>query len=426
MNKIFTLFTLLFVFVSYIFADCGNRYIDTTFPVKKYTDIQYGFNFDSKNNPTNLLLDVYTPDPTIDNENKKPLIIFVHGGSFIGGDRNDQGINQTAAYFASLGYATANIEYRVQQTTIFNPILDFADYNNFYQAIIRGMHDVKAAIRFFKKDVVENGNSYGIDTNNIILYGSSAGAIISLHTVFLDDTSEMDFRFKPNFDVLGGLEGNSGNAGYSSNNVKTVISCSGALHDPNYLNNNADINYIGFHNTIDFTVPYELGCFVTAACFLGYFYGDKPIYNNTVRLNMNSEFYPVEGYGHPVDQYADTATFRMIREKSKQFLYNIFCEEAINDTTTVTAINKNTIKPLSVYPNPIVDKVNIQLPNELLQKEVTLSYTDITGRVLNTTTRTINSNIIALNVDFLAKGMYLLQVSTQDDNTIYTTKLLKQ
>ncbi len=141
MQRIFTLF-IFSILTSTLFSQ--TRYKDELFAITKHGDIQYGSNYDSKNQLTNLLMDVY--EPQNDTATLRPIIFFVHGGSFIGGDRGDQQINKTAEFFAKKGYVTANIEYRVQQTTIINPIIDFADVYAWHYAIVRATHDLKAAI----------------------------------------------------------------------------------------------------------------------------------------------------------------------------------------------------------------------------------------------------------------------------------------
>ena len=45
-------------------------------------------------------------------------------------------------------------------------------------------------IRYFRKDVVENGNSYGIDSNQIWGGGNSAGGVLFLHTAHVGSTDE--------------------------------------------------------------------------------------------------------------------------------------------------------------------------------------------------------------------------------------------
>lgn len=122
-------FTLLFFCIS-LSAFSQIRYKDEMFSISKHTDVMYGRNYDNKNQLTDLLMDVY--EPQSDTAALRPIIFFVHGGSFVGGDRQDQSIDEIAEFFAKKGYVTANIEYRVQQTTLISPFVDFADMYNWY------------------------------------------------------------------------------------------------------------------------------------------------------------------------------------------------------------------------------------------------------------------------------------------------------
>ena len=93
-------------------------------------------------------------EPKDDTAAKRPIIFFVHGGSFVGGDRNDQAINKTAEYFSKKkkkGYVTANIEYRLEQTEFIDPIVDFTDVYKWHRYNARATQDLKAAIRYFKR-----------------------------------------------------------------------------------------------------------------------------------------------------------------------------------------------------------------------------------------------------------------------------------
>jgi para-nitrobenzyl esterase len=407
MQRIFTLF---FLFISLSLSFAQTRYLDEVFSISKHGDILYGSNYDSKNQLTNLLMDVYEPQD--DTASLRPIIFFVHGGSFIGGDRGDQGINKTAEFFAKKGYVTANIEYRVQQTTIINPIIDFADVYAWHRAIARATQDLKAAIRYIKKDVALNNNSYKVDTNSIFIYGSSAGAITALHAVFLDDSAEMNAFFKSAYRDLGGIDGNSGNPGYSMKGIKAVVSCSGALADLNYVNNNKDIQYLAFHNNPDLTVPFDAGCFVTVACWLGQYYGANKIFPKIRNNGTYAEFYPINQLGHPADQVADTASHRMILQKTTNFLYRIVNE---NIVTSV----RNTIPSFELFPNPSTGNFTIHIPKEIQAKDAVIEITDIQGqRVFSSETR--NKEIVSPDTA-LPNGMYVVSIST--DTKTYTAKL---
>jgi hypothetical protein len=407
MQRIFTLF-IFSILTSTLFSQ--TRYKDEVFSIIKHADIPYGSNFDSKNQLTTLLMDIY--EPQNDTASARPVIFFVHGGSFIGGDRTDQAINKTAEFFAKKGYVTVNIEYRVQQTTIINPIIDFADVYAWHRAIARATQDLKAAVRYIKKDKA-TVNDYRTDTNSIFIYGSSAGAITALHGVFLDDSSEMNAFFKSAYRDLGGLDGNSGNPGYTMKGVKAVVSCSGAVADLNYMNNNRDIQYLGFHNNPDLTVPFDAGCFVTVACWLGQFYGANKIFPKVISNGTYAEFYPINQLGHPVDRASETATLDMIREKTTDFLYRIL------NPTIPTSIRNNTVKSFELFPNPANGFFTIQVPKAIQLGTAVLSITDVQGRIVYTENLQ-QQEMLTPAID-LPDGLYVVTITSNKET--YLAKL---
>ena len=408
MQKISTLLSFLLLSFS-VFSQ--TRYLDALFEFTHHRDILYGSNYDNKNQLTQLLMDVY--EPADDTAQFRPIIFFIHGGSFVGGSRTDQSIDKTAEYFSRKGYVTANIEYRVEQTNIISPFLNFGDVYNWYRAIGRVTQDIKAAIRYIKKDVATNNNQYKVDTTKIFIYGSSAGAIGSLHALFLDDTTEMSTLFKIAYKDLGGLDGNSGSPGYTMKGVKAVISCSGALENVNYLNNNSDIAYLGFHNNPDLTVPFDVGCFVTVACFLGNYYGANRIYPKARSLGMNAEFYPINKLGHPVDAVADETTHAFILQKTTDFLYRIL------NPGVVLSVRPDSWKQLELFPNPSSGSFSVQIPKDIQYKSVTLEILNIEGQLVYSA---VSRNKEKIDVSAqLPNGLYLLTLKTDTQN--YLSKI---
>ena len=146
MKNLYAYLVLSFtLFVTSIFAQpCQNgRYASEVFPNHTLTsNITYGSNttFSGANN--SLKLDFY--EPTGDTELNRPLIIWVHGGSFLGGSKTDPDMTALSQRFARKGYACASIDYRLG----FFPI----DSANAVKAVVRAVQDLKAAIRFFYKD----------------------------------------------------------------------------------------------------------------------------------------------------------------------------------------------------------------------------------------------------------------------------------
>ena len=92
-------------------------------------------------------LDLYVPDT---GENL-PLIIWVHGGAWRGGDK----AHYTPKEYLEAGYAGASINYRLSQHAIFPAQIE----------------DVKAAVRWLRA----NAETYRLDPNRFAAWGSSAG-----------------------------------------------------------------------------------------------------------------------------------------------------------------------------------------------------------------------------------------------------------
>ena len=99
------LFITLFIYMSSAQSgDCEGRYQDEIFQTVSVETITYS-------EPYNLAMDIYTPDG--DNYTNRPLIIFAHGGAFIGGTKTNTTMIDLCETFAKRGYVTASISYRL-------------------------------------------------------------------------------------------------------------------------------------------------------------------------------------------------------------------------------------------------------------------------------------------------------------------------
>ena len=75
----------------------------------------------------------------------------------------------------------------------------------------------------------------GIDPDRIYFAGVSAGGFIGLHLAYVDDESEIPPQVDQEAPGMGGgMEGESGNPGYSST-VAGVVNIAGALKTVDYL-----------------------------------------------------------------------------------------------------------------------------------------------------------------------------------------------
>lgn len=228
----------------------SGRYWDSTFSWRVDTQT-YGSAMSAFGTPVTLQANFFIPDP--DTTNIRPVVVLLFGGGYISGSRNDSDITHIARYFAARGYVTATIDYRTGVT--------FPTATEWIRASIRATHDLKAFIRYLKRSVAVDGNPLGIDTSRIYVGGSSAGAFTALQAAYL--TSAQELAMVPQADTSylaaqGGIEGLSGNPGYSSR-FAGVFSLSGGILKSDWIQPGKVPAVIAMHGTGDATVPYKQG-----------------------------------------------------------------------------------------------------------------------------------------------------------------------
>lgn len=212
------------------------------------SDVVYGSSTTQGGVTENLVMDIYTPSGDV--EANRPLIILAHGGGFQGGDKSSMA--DLATFFAKSGYVAVSLKYRIVDI---QPTPDVMK-----RAVIDAVQDMRAAVRFFRKDLATT-NTYRINPNNIFVGGYSAGAFMGLHTAYLNSDAELvEMGGQALLDYTnasGGHEGNSGNPGHSSA-VRGAISIAGALGKASFINAGEPILY-SIHGTADQVVPYYSG-----------------------------------------------------------------------------------------------------------------------------------------------------------------------
>lgn len=121
-----------------------------------------------------LSMDIYKAESAIE---KAPTILYVFGGGFKEGDR----VRGTGKWFSTLnsyGFNVVSIDYRLGLKGVTMGGLSFVD--KLENAINIAVEDLFSATEF----LIENGAQYGIDSSNIVLAGSSAGAITVLQAEY--------------------------------------------------------------------------------------------------------------------------------------------------------------------------------------------------------------------------------------------------
>ena len=296
MKKIY-LIAITFIFSINAYSQCvGGRYATDTFTAYTTTSgIVYGSNLTAGGTTQTLTLDVYQPAGDV--ATSRPLIIWAHGGSFIGGTSTDGDVVALSQRFAKKGYVCASINYRLGLTPF--------DSVGAVKAVLRAVQDMKASIRFFYKDK-KTTDLYKIDTTNIFIGGSSAGAITALHMAYLDKPCEINTYVTPgDLTTLGGLDGNSGNPGHSTK-IKGVINLCGALGVYGWLEA-GDVPFCSMHGTIDATVKYNRGLVAPLGIPLMFLDGSRMLKQQANVLGISNPFYTWYGKDHV--PYAGSAIY---------------------------------------------------------------------------------------------------------------------
>ena len=126
-----------------------------------------------------LYLDIYEPTVIPGDTLSRPTILFVFGGGFVMGQRDDPWVLPWFNLLTENGYRVVSVDYRLglkgvkMRFDLFH-LLQSADYTK--KAVDMGVQDVFTAVRYLSNHAAE----LGVDMDNIVISGSSAGAMISL------------------------------------------------------------------------------------------------------------------------------------------------------------------------------------------------------------------------------------------------------
>jgi predicted esterase len=158
----------------------------STFAVNKNT-----YAFAEKDGQT-LKLDVYMPEDTL---KEHPCIVFAFGGGFKMGARDEASYQKFLTEMAENGIVGVSIDYRLglKDKKIKN-LIQLAKILE--TSVNMAVEDMASAVKF----VLENATELKVNPKQIMLSGSSAGAITSLQTDYYLCNSRIkelpeDFRF---------------------------------------------------------------------------------------------------------------------------------------------------------------------------------------------------------------------------------------
>ena len=403
-NTFLFLITILPYFIYSQEKNCdGIRYIDSTFSDVTITkNIQYGNNKTISGIEKNLYMDIYEPKEDLKDE--RALIILAFGGAFIEGERSD--MEEMAIAFAKKGYVVSSIDYRLYDGDSLSFIIDTT---KLLTAVVQGMSDFKAAIRFFKENYTEHSNSYAIDTNLIFAGGISSGGILANHIGLVDSSDNISTYFQNLIDANGGWKGNSSsNTNYSSK-ISGILNFSGAIKEAKWIDEN-DIPVFSVHDTQDPIVPYASGKAKIEFPINGipfevpliHLQGSKEIHDALSKMNVKSELISIDSdehvsyfVGSTIDEFSDS-----IEISSSKFMENIICGSS-NGREKISFDFK-------IYPNPTSEIIRINSKTPIHKIEII----DLSGRIVKSN---LTSNEISLIN--LRKGQYFVKATSYSAST---------
>lgn len=123
-------------------------------------------------------LTLYTFEPSGQFTHPRPAILFFNGGSFKKDPKLPNQFQHQAHYFSTLGMLAICVDYRNGADEGFTPP----------QAI----SDVQSAVRYVRKNAIE----LGVDPNNIIVCGSSAGGYIIVSSIMFSNLDDEEAPLK--------------------------------------------------------------------------------------------------------------------------------------------------------------------------------------------------------------------------------------
>jgi len=267
-----------------------------------------------QNDTLKLDLDLFLPEKM--STAKMPLVLYVHGGGFSGGER--QSGYPICKYLAQNGYATATITY-----TLYMKGKKFSCDGALPEKIKAfqfGANDLWLATSYF----ISNSTKYNIDPTKIFIAGSSAGAETTLHAAFWDFNTMNIYK-------------NSLPVGFK---YAGMVSGSGAMMDLNLITEKNLIPILFFHGNGDTTVPYGTAahhyCKTDATGWLMLF-GSYSIFNHIKEINGSTSLYTFCGGGH---EYSG-ALFEKDQHYILEFLNDVLAKKKFQNHVIIPTGKKN-------------------------------------------------------------------------------------
>lgn len=286
---------ILAIIFSFQFTKAQTEFLDTLYEVEKSTHTYKSFG-----KKDSLQLDFYRPK----NITKKlPLLLYVHGGGFSGGQRDDTNTVQFADQMAAKGYAVASISYRlIMKKKGFGCNTKTKDK---IKAFDTAAEDVSYAVKY----ILKNKSDFDINEDQIVISGTSAGAEAVLHLAYVYENKILPKKFK----------------------FAGVIGLAGAITTLDQIDTDKAIPTQLFHGTNDNLVPYHIAahhyCSPDAKGYM-MLYGSRAIADRLKGLGKSYYLFSINGGTH---SWSGIPMNRCITEVT-DFIYNDVLNNANRQT----------------------------------------------------------------------------------------------
>lgn len=479
----------------------AQRYLSEVFgAVNVTTNVKYAENISIFPPPTPALIDLVADiyEPAGDVLAQRPLIVFMHTGSFLPryingtptGSRNDSATVEMCTRLAKRGYVVANMDYRIG----WNPAGSNVDIRRgtILNAIYRAFQDAKSCVRYFRADAATN-NLWKIDPNAIILGGQGTGGYIAVNYISFDKAAELQLpkfisgvtdatygfvagqpyvnqAIQGDFEGYGGipqLNNPNNSVGYSSA-VQFVFNLGGALGDSTWLEA-GDAPTVGMHVIGDPFAPFNAGIVFVPGnppqpvvdvigsgsivriadqlgnndCFINAGFTDSYTLAANNYNNGNDGLFPfatipatqagpwewfdsltvVNGAAlvgqNGTTIYTNALLTNPDMSKAKAIAYIDTVMNYVNPrivyclglATGISTI-ENATAQIIVSPNPVADKINIDL-SKFSNEIRSIGLYDVSGRIVKELTVS-QARIYTINRENLNSGTYFVKVQLEN------------
>ena len=473
MKTTLKLIILLFPFSSLL----GQQWKDKKYQYDSNLNVVYGTAINFNGGIDTLKMDIYTP--ICDDQAHiatRPLLLVIHGGAFLAGDKGESNITSICKQFAKRGYVTASINYRlgfISDKLAWNcnypnySCIFATDSAEWYRAYFRAIQDGKGALRY----LINRHKTFRIDTANVFLAGESAGAFTALGIGLMDTTSEkppqaykISDAVKPNANALncqynagksfpntniarpdlGSIEGN-----IEPSNIRYTIKGIGNMYGAMFSNllkqhksNNVKPGIFSYHQPCDIVVPIDSGrVFAGLSWCMANGYGCYGI-ANTAKLygsrtfsqwnsnfnygyNIHNEFtstnFPYSfliGKGSCSDQINNPChaydNFTLRSDNLANFFAPLVSTSPICDTTFFPSslYNNYSKSRINLYPNPAQTSITIE---HFSASPISLTIYNSMGQIVFNKIH-LTEKKTTLEIRFLPAGIY--SVFIKDSNGV--------